>query len=178
MSDFSLVLQWRSVQNVAALELKGQPVAEFLARRFLWLSRDRFPHSFPSLPLSPTRFISPSSRKPLETIQMEAGHLPFRPSRVLIWLSPFPWHDFLGHTGSSLSNSDHLTPSLQVHKSARKELHSAKANCSQGRVVIDPHSGPISSYFHTGVRIWVIWSPRRKKTLISMRECGNHGQVH
>lgn len=69
MSDFSLVLQWRSVQSVVALELKGQPVADFLARCFLWLSRDRFPHS---LPLSPTRFISPSSRKSFELIQMEA----------------------------------------------------------------------------------------------------------
>lgn len=166
MSDFSLLLQWRSVQSMAALELQGQPVPHFLGWCFLWLSREgkQIPSLLPSLPLSPTRSISPSSRKPFETTQMEAGHLPFRPSRVLSWLSPPSWHDFLGHNDTSLSKSDHLTPSLQLHKTAKTELHSAKENCSQGRMVTDPHSGPISSYVHTVVRIWTIWSPGRKKT--------------
>lgn len=92
MSNFSLALQQRHVQSVAAMETKGQPVATFPGLCFLSLSQDeagRF-SSIPLPPFSPAGFTTPSSRKPSRPIQMETGHWVFGPGRILIGFHLLP----------------------------------------------------------------------------------------
>lgn len=54
--------------------------------------------------------------------------------------------------------------SLKLHKTTIEDLCSVKTSCSQGNVVLHSHSGQVSSYFHTRVRIPATRSPNRGKT--------------